>query len=75
MLPDLVTVRSEIEPARDPEDLRQCFLLELPANHPVNTAPSGHISGAVTQLLVAPQLCRPTFCHNTITVLSVKRVV
>jgi len=52
-----VTDRSEIRPAKDPEDFRQCSTLELPANHPVNTAPSGHTSDAVA---VAAQLCRPT---------------
>jgi len=31
-LPDLVIVRSENRPAKDPKDFHQCFSLQLPAN-------------------------------------------
>jgi len=55
-----VTYRSEIQPTKDPEGFRKCSTSELPANHPVNTAPSGHTSGRRAPIMQA-------YCHNTTT--------
>jgi len=58
------TARSEIRPAKDPEDFRQCFSLEL---H-VNTGPIGHTTAPSPSRGCS---LRPSYvglyCHNAIT--------